>query len=159
MNQANNIIRRTEHVPDTFHREVLQKPQMISTSQLFFHNDLSRRNLLGRNRDIESRHGHSLQFFHPTSNEVVNTCHDSLSGASSLCSAVSSSANVESSSGSFNDLVSSTILYFRWPIAASVPTPRGISFELLFIKRLANGPCMLARLSLQTREPTDALII
>jgi hypothetical protein len=50
---------------------------------------------------------------------------DSLSGASSLCSMVGSSVNAESSSGSFNVLVSSTMLYFGWPIAVSVPTSRG----------------------------------
>jgi hypothetical protein len=98
-------------------------------------------------------------FFAPRLMRWSTPVNDSLSGASSFCSAVGSSANVESSSGSFNVLVSSTILYFGWPIAASVPMSRGISFGLLFIKCLANGPCMLARLSLQTREPTDALII
>src|SRR5277367_631783 len=77
-NKRTTSFRRIEHVPDTFRREALQKPQRItpsfSTSQLFFHNDLSRRSLLGRDRDIESRHGHSPQFFRPASNEAVNTC-------------------------------------------------------------------------------------
>jgi hypothetical protein len=86
-------------------------------------------------------------------------------GASSFHSAFNSSVNAESSSISFKALVSSTILYFGWPIAASVLTSRGISFDLLrlamvkLIERLVNGPCMLARLSLRTREPADALII
>jgi hypothetical protein len=86
-------------------------------------------------------------------------------GASSFRSAVGSSVNAESSSVSFKALVSSTILYFGWPIAASVLTSRGVSFDLLWLamvkltKRLANGPCMLARLSLRTREPAGALII
>jgi hypothetical protein len=84
---------------------------------------------------------------------------DSLSGASSFYSAAGSSANVESSSGSFNVPASPTILCFGWPIAASIPTSRDISFGLLFIERLANGPCMLARLRLQTRQATDALIV
>jgi hypothetical protein len=156
-------------VLDTFRREALQKPQRItpsfSTSQLFFHNDLSRRSLLGRDRDIESRYGHSPRFC-PASNEAVNTCQlPSPRRCLILSLCVNSSVNAESSSISFKALVSSTILYFGWPIAASVLTSRGISFDLLrlamvkLIERLVNGPCMLARLSLRTREPADALII
>jgi hypothetical protein len=124
MKQLNNIISKIEQVP------VLQKAPRItpsfSTYQLSFHNGVSQRSLLGRGRDIESCHGHSLQFFVPWST-LVN---DSLSGASSSYSAAGSSVNAESSSGSFNVLVSSTMLYFGWPIAASVPTSRGISFVL-----------------------------
>src|SRR5271155_4819642 len=87
-----------------------------------------------------------------------------LGGASSFRSAVGSSVNAESSV-SFKAFVSSIILYFGWPIAASVLTSGGVSFDLLWlavvrlIERLANGPCILARLSLRTREPADALII
>lgn len=89
---------------------------------------------------------------------------DSLSGASSLCSTVGSSVNAESSSGSFNVLVSSTMLYFGWPIAASVPTSRGISFGLLWLggktHRASSEWTVHARkLSLRIREPTDALVI
>jgi hypothetical protein len=33
-----------------------------------------KRSLLGRDRNIEIRHGHSPQAFGPASNEAVNTC-------------------------------------------------------------------------------------
>ena len=106
------------------------------------------------------------RFVVPRLTRRSTSVNDRLSGrATSFRSAVGSSVNAESSSVSFKAFVSSIILYFGWPIAASVLTSGGVSFDLLWlavvrlIERPANGPCILARLSLRTREPADALII